>query len=108
VFFEEIKLAGSIDMVFQDKYTKEFHIYDWKRLEDFLTARSTSSLKQSVYHLETEHWHAQLNTYKAMESVWDEDCCLYLIACHPDPSKTYEKIECMDLKEVGICLRSDV
>jgi hypothetical protein len=35
---------------------------------------------------------------------------LYLIACHPDnPSKTYEKIECMDLtKEVGICLRSDV
>jgi hypothetical protein len=112
-FNEEIKLAGSIDMVFQDKYTKEFHIYDWKRVRRFLTtARSTSSLKQSVYRTCQNFGNiAQLNTYKAIGGeVWMKIVDLYLIACHPDnPSKTYEKIECMDLtKEVGICLRSDV
>jgi hypothetical protein len=49
-FNEEIKLAGSIDMVFQDKYTKEFHIYDWKRVKEISYDSTFNKFaKQSVY-----------------------------------------------------------
>jgi hypothetical protein len=110
VFNEEIKLAGSIDMVFQDKYTKEFHIYDWKRVKEISYDSTFNKFAKTkcISHLpDTNFWHysLQLNTYKAiLEAKYGMKIVdLYLIACHPDnPSKTYEKIECMDLtKEVG-------
>jgi hypothetical protein len=60
-----------------------------------------------ILHLpDTNFWHysLQLNTYKAIleEKYGIVIEGLYLVACHPDnPSKTYDKIECMDLaKEV--------
>jgi hypothetical protein len=77
VFFnEEIKLAGSIDMVFQDKYRKSSISTTGRGLRRFLTtARSTSSLKQSISHLPDTGFGiiASIEHLWILE-VWDEDC----------------------------------
>ena len=31
IFHEEMKLSGSVDMVYQDTNNGEYYIYDWKR-----------------------------------------------------------------------------
>jgi hypothetical protein len=91
--------------------TKEFHIYDWKRVKEISydsTFNKFAKNKVYISHLQTFGIIASIEHHKAiLEAKYEDD--LYLIVSSGQSSKTYEKIECMDLtKEVGICLRSDV
>lgn len=107
VYNQDIKLAGSIDMVFQDKYTKKFHVYDWKRVKtiEYDSSFGKFAITPCIKHIpDTNFWvySLQLNVYKAIleEKYGMKIDDLYLIVCHPDNSN-YEKIECFDLsKEV--------
>lgn len=66
VFDEDIRLAGSIDMVYQ-KSNGDLMIYDWKRCREIKRENRFQSGKGPVAHLpDTNYWHyaLQLNTYR--------------------------------------------
>ena len=106
VFHEELKLAGSIDMVFE-KPDGTLLIYDWKRCKEIVKTNSFGKWgkKKCIEHLpDTNYWHycLQLNTYKAiLEEKYGkvvED--LYLVCLHPDnKNKNYQRIKVVDLQE---------
>lgn len=68
VFDELLKIAGSIDMVFQDQYDPDLlHIYDWKRTKNLETSNSYKNMYPPVSHLpDSNFWHysLQLNIYR--------------------------------------------
>lgn len=107
VYYEEIKISGSIDMVFRDKKTGEYHIYDWKRVKsiEYEAFRGQTALTEPIKDLPNSNfwiYSLQLNTYKAiLEAKYGMRINdLYLICIHPDnPNKTYEKIKCHDLSK---------
>ncbi len=104
VFHEELKLAGSIDMVYKND-DGTLNIYDWKRAKEI--KKNTSFRKfattECIEHLpDTNFWHysLQLNTYKAiLEAKYGQKIKdLYLVRLHPNnPKKTYELYKCADL-----------
>ena len=50
VYDEDLKIAGSIDMVFKDTRNGEFYIYDWKRTKKYHMKDLTGkNLKRTVY-----------------------------------------------------------
>jgi len=66
VFKEDIKLAGSIDMVYK-KPDGTFAIYDWKRAKEIKTENTFQSMTGPLTHLpDTNFWHysLQLNIYR--------------------------------------------
>lgn len=110
IFDEELKLAGSIDMVYENE-DGSLSIYDWKRSKEiskfnyFKEYATTDCIK----HLpNTNYWHysLQLNTYKAiLERKYNKIVTdLYLVRLHPNnKNNTYDLIKCADLsKEVKI------
>ena len=67
---DAIKLAGSIDMVYQ-KADGTLVIYDWKRIKELkkCDAFGKTAITPALSHLpDTNYWHyaLQLNTYKAI------------------------------------------
>jgi ATP-dependent exoDNAse (exonuclease V) beta subunit len=67
VWAEEIKLAGSIDMVFRRRSTGEYLIYDWKRSREIRTDNRFQSGLGPLGHLpDCNYWHysLQLNVYR--------------------------------------------
>lgn len=88
VFDEEIDLAGSIDMVYQNPRTGNLLIYDWKRTKDL--PKTAFGNKRGVWPLEhlpdSKFWaySLQLNMYRWMleknYGVKVEGMCL--VACH--------------------------
>ena len=105
IFNKELKLAGSIDMIFKNE-DGSLSIYDWKRCKNIKKDNKWQSAKtECIEHLpDTNFWHysLQLNTYKAMlESKYDVKVKdLYLVCLHPDnKSNTYEKIKVPILKK---------
>lgn len=100
VYYEEVKISGSIDMVFQNE-KGEFEIYDWKRSKDIVydNAFGKNALTQCISHLpDTNFWHysLQLNTYKKIleDKYGLKISDMYLICIHPDnPYKRYERIK---------------
>ena len=109
VYHEELKLAGSIDMVYENK-DGSLAIYDWKRSKEISKANGFNkyAINECIDHLpNTNFWHysLQLNTYKAiLESKYDKKVTdLYLVRLHPNNVyKTYQLIKCADLqKEVA-------
>jgi hypothetical protein len=110
IYDEDLKIAGSIDMVYQDANTGELSIYDWKRAKDISKTNGWDkyATTECINHLpDSNFWHysLQLNTYKAiLESKYGKKVTsLYLVRLHPDNKrKTYELIKCADLsKEVA-------
>lgn len=111
VHAKDIKIAGSIDMIYKkgiDKTGKEIlDIYDWKRCKEIVkTSRFDKwSINQYLEHIpDTNYWHysLQLNGYKyILENYYDktvED--LYLVCLHPDnKNKNYILIKVPDLQE---------
>jgi len=104
VYDEELRLAGSIDMIFRCS-NGSLEIYDWKRSKEIVKANNWNKwIKSSVVdHLpDTNYWHysLQLNTYKAIlikkygMTVTD----LFLVVLHPD-NKCYLRIPVPDLQE---------
>lgn len=103
VYFEELKLSGSIDMIFKCE-DGTFEIYDWKRCREITkVSKFNKWMKDSlVDHLpDTNYWHyaLQLNIYKAilMEKYGMQVGKLYLVGLHPD-NDSYLKIPVVDLQ----------
>ena len=113
IYDEEIKLAGSIDMVYENP-DGTLMIYDWKRSKEITKTNgwNKSAITECIQHLpDTNYWHysLQLNTYKTiLESRYGKKVTsLFLVKLHPNnPKKSYELIkvpfldeEMKDLKE---------
>jgi len=100
VYHEDLKLAGSIDMVYE-KPDGTLAIYDWKRSKDITRVNNFNkyAVTESICHMpDSNFWHyaLQLNTYKAiLEQKYDKKITdLYLVRLHPDnDEKTYELIK---------------
>ena len=88
IYHEELNLAGSIDMVFQNVETNRFVIFDWKRSKE-IKKISKNFGKHPVDHLpDCNFWHysLQLNMYKyILESKYDVNIDdMNLLVLHPD------------------------
>ena len=104
VFDEDLKLSGSIDMLFCDT-DGNFHIYDWKRSRDIVKTNGWNKYShiECIDHLpDTNYWHycLQLNTYKEIlqrkYNIKIND--LYLVCLHPEnKNNNYLKIKVVDL-----------
>jgi ATP-dependent exoDNAse (exonuclease V) beta subunit len=106
IYDEELKLAGSIDMVYENP-DGTLRIYDWKRAKEIKKTNSfgESAITECINHLpHTNYWHysLQLNTYKAiLEKQYKKTVTdLYLVRLHPNNTRqTYDLIKCADLSE---------
>jgi hypothetical protein len=98
IFHEELRLSGSIDMVFRNKKDGTFSIYDWKRCREIKKADRKCSKNPVIEHIpDTNYWHycLQLNTYKAiLESKYDMKIFdMFLVCLHPEnKNKSYQRI----------------
>jgi hypothetical protein len=101
VYYDELKLSGSIDMVFRDEITGKFYIYDWKRCNEIPHENAFGKMSKSpcLQHMpDAKYWHysLQLNTYRRfLEDKYDIPIeGMFLVRLHPDNAyKTYERIE---------------
>lgn len=98
IYDEELKIAGSIDMVYE-KPNGTLAIYDWKRSKDITRVNNFNkfALTECICHVpDSNFWHyaLQLNTYKAiLERKYNKKVSdLYLVQLHPDLS-CYEVIK---------------
>lgn len=100
IYHEELKLSGSIDMIFENP-DGTIQIYDWKRCKEisYENGFGKCALTPCISDMpDTNFWHyaLQLNTYKTiLEAKYDKKVTgLYLVCLHPDnPYKTYDRIE---------------
>jgi hypothetical protein len=100
VYYEELKLSGSIDMIFENP-DGTIQIYDWKRCQEIKHEAEYGkfSLTECISHLpDTNFWHysLQLNVYKTiLEHKYGKKVTgLYLVCIHPDNKyKSYERIQ---------------
>lgn len=100
VFNEDIKISGSIDMVYQNP-DGTLSIYDWKRSKKITRINTFNkfALPPCISHLpDSNFWHyaLQLNMYKyILETKYDKVVKeLYLVRLHPDDEeKNYELIQ---------------
>lgn len=91
IFDEDVRLAGSIDMVYEDDGENEVMIYDWKRCKDIKKTNGFGefALTDCISHLpDTNYWHyaLQLNTYKAiLEAKYNKKVTRMCLVClHPN------------------------
>jgi len=105
IYDEELKLAGSIDMVYE-KDDGTLAIYDWKRAKNITAINkyneyaSTECISQYP-HSNFWHYSLQLNTYKAIiELNYGKKVTeLCLVRLHPDAEeKTYELFPVPDMQ----------
>ena len=94
VYDKEHKLAGSIDMCFEDTKTGDMHIYDWKRSKEIKKNSSymNYSKTECISHIpDLNYWHyaLQLNTYKwILERNYEKPIKdMYLVCLHPNHKK---------------------
>jgi ATP-dependent exoDNAse (exonuclease V) beta subunit len=100
VYFEEYKLSGSIDMVFENP-DGTLQIYDWKRCKsiEYEAFKNETAILPSLEHLpNSNYWmySLQLNLYKTiLEKKYGKKVTgLYLVCLHPDNGyKTYDRID---------------
>jgi len=107
VYYEELKLSGSIDMVFENP-DGTLQIYDWKRCQEIKHEDEFSNkraITPCISHLpDTNFWHyaLQLNMYKTiLEHKYGKIVTdLYLVCIHPDNTyKNYQRIKVPFLEE---------
>ena len=102
IYDEELKLAGSIDMIFMND-DGTLSIYDWKRcksLEKTTTYRQYAL--EPISHIpDTNFWHysLQLNTYKMIleKNYGFKIKDMFLICIHPELDTTYQKHEVLPM-----------
>lgn len=104
IYDEELKLSGSIDMVYENQEDGTLSIYDWKRCKsiDKTNGWNKFAITECISHLpDSNFWHysLQLNTYKMiLERNYGKIVKhLYLVRLHPD-STTYELIKVPNLE----------
>lgn len=104
VYDEDHKIAGSIDMVFENR-DGTLSIYDWKRSKEMKTKNSYGS--KGFDHLSNfhdcnyVHYSLQLNIYKRiLEKKYGKMIKdMFLIVIHPTFDE-YQKYEVMDMQPV--------
>ena len=104
IWDKELRLAGSIDMVFENP-DGTLLIYDWKRSKEI--KKTTRFLKFSttecIEHLpDTNFWHysLQLNTYKAiLEKCYGKKITHMCLVCLYPDNKDYKLFRVPDLQE---------
>ena len=91
IFDEDVRLAGSIDMVYAGDNENEVMIYDWKRCKEIKKTNGFGefALTDCIAHLpDTNFWHyaLQLNTYKAiLEAKYNKKVTRMCLVClHPN------------------------
>lgn len=89
IWDSDLKLAGSIDMVYENS-DGTLMIYDWKRSKEIVTTKKWKEFSQTVCigHIEdTNFWHysLQLNTYKAIieKNYGKKVTNMRLVCLHP-------------------------
>ena len=100
VYDEDVKLSGSIDMVYENP-DGTLDIYDWKRAKEinYINNWNKTAINPLINHLpDTNFWHysLQLNTYKKiLENKYGKKITnLNLIKLHPEnTTNTYEILE---------------
>jgi hypothetical protein len=105
IYDEELKIAGSIDMVYENE-DGTLSIYDWKRSKEINRVNNYNkyAITKCISHLpDSNFWHyaLQLNTYKViLERKYNKIVKdLFLVRLHPDAEeKSYELIELPILK----------
>lgn len=109
IWHEDIKVAGSVDMVFEQA-DGTLLIYDWKRSKEIIktTRFNKFAITESINHLpDTNFWHysLQLNVYKRIleEKYGKRVEGLFLVCLHPNnKNQSFLSIPCADLQnEVG-------
>ena len=109
VYDEDLKLSGSIDMVYENP-DGSLMIYDWKRSKEISRINKFDKFAETycISHLpDSNFWHysLQLNTYKAiLERKYGKNVTtLKLVRLHPnckeDNEDTYELIDVPILKK---------
>jgi ATP-dependent exoDNAse (exonuclease V) beta subunit len=105
IYDEELKLAGSIDMVYENP-DGTLSIYDWKRSKDITKVNLYNKYavtKCISQYPDSNFWHyaLQLNTYKAiLEKNYGKKVKeLCLVRLHPDAEEnTYELLPVPDMQ----------
>ena len=100
IFDEDLKLAGSIDMVYENP-DGTLSIYDWKRSKEITKVNNWNkfAINPLICHMPgSNFWHyaLQLNTYKAiLERKYNKIVTkLCLVRLHPDnEEETYELLD---------------
>ena len=100
VFYEEYKLSGSIDMIFENE-DGTLQIYDWKRcksIEHESFGGACGNLPCISHLPDSNFWHysLQLNMYRRIlqDKYGKTVTGLYLMCLHPDNyNKNYQRIE---------------
>ena len=100
IFHEELKIAGSVDMVYVNP-DGTLLIYDWKRCKEIVSENmyGSTAITPCIKHLpDTNFWHytLQLNTYRAIieEKYGMKVVGLCLVCLHPDNfNKDYQIIK---------------
>ena len=95
VYDEELKMAGSIDMTFENE-DGSIDIYDWKRSKEMKKTNAWESATTECINFmpNANFWHysLQLNTYKAIleKNYGKKIRYMYLVRLHPNnPNKSY-------------------
>lgn len=104
VYHEDVKIAGSIDMVFENS-DGTLSIYDWKRAKNITRINNYNkfAISKQICHLpDSNFWHyaLQLNTYKTiLEQKYEKKIRdLFLVRLHPNTEElNYELIKLPDL-----------
>jgi len=103
IWHEDLRFAGSIDMVFE-REDGTLMIYDWKRCKEIKksTSFNTFAKTECIDHIpDTNFWHyaLQLNTYRAIleEKYGKKVSEMCLVCLHPDnASFQLHKVPVMD------------
>jgi hypothetical protein len=106
IYDKELKLAGSVDMLFQNPHDNTLEIYDWKRSKEIKYTNSwQSGLTKCVSHIPDcnyYHYCLQLNTYKAiLERNYNVKISgMYLVCLHPNNNnESYQRIKVQDMAD---------
>lgn len=100
IYDEDLKLAGTIDMVFVDN-ENNFYLYDWKRSKEI---KENNQFEEGFYPLShiphANYWHysLQLNIYKYIleKNYGIKIKNLFIVQFHPNLEE-YNKLECIEL-----------
>jgi hypothetical protein len=103
VYDEELKLAGSIDMIYRNKQDGTFAIYDWKRAKEMKMENPFSNGYGPVKDLpDCNYWHytLQLNVYRwLLEKHYNLKISeMALLVLHPN-NKSYKRFKLNRLEE---------
>jgi len=106
VWDEEYKLAGSIDMIFENE-DNNLEIYDWKRTKEIVKTSNFDKWanKECIEHLpDTNYWQysLQLNVYKHLieKNYGRKVSNMYLLCLHPNnKNKNFIREKVFDLSQ---------